>query len=95
MKIYDLNRADVVEKSFDGNFKGNVTAVGFRKHDQLAYTACEDGFLKIFDLRKKGYVKSIKQNKPINCAVMHPNDAEILSGDEGGNFRIWDIGNQK
>ena len=22
---------------------------------------------------------------------MHPNDIQILSGDEGGDFRIWDI----
>jgi WD40 repeat protein len=34
----------------------------------------------------------MKQNKPINCAVFHPNEKEILSGDEGGYFRIWDIG---
>lgn len=75
MKIYDLNRTDTVERSFEGQFKGNVTAVGFRKQDQIAYTACEDGCLKIFDLRKKNQIKTIKQNKPINCAVMHPNEA--------------------
>lgn len=38
-KIYDLNRPDTVQRSFD-TFKGNVTAVGFRKHDQIVYTAC-------------------------------------------------------
>lgn len=80
-KIYDLTRPDTVERSFDGYFKGNVTAVGFRKHDQIVYTGCEDGFLRIFDLRKKGQIRTLKQNKPINCAVMHPNDVEILSGD--------------
>ncbi len=40
MKIYDLNKIEVFQKPFDGHFKGNVTAVGFRKHDQLTYTAC-------------------------------------------------------
>lgn len=61
-------------------------------HDKLIYTSCEDGYLKIFDLRDKKKAKEMKQNKPINCAVFHPNDKEILSGDEGGYFRVWDIG---
>ena len=95
MKIYDLNRNDTVDDAYNKEFKGNVTGVGFRQHDQMAYTSCEDGFLRIFDLRKKRPAKSIKQNKPINCAVMHPNGAEILSGDEAGYFRIWDLSQEK
>ncbi len=38
-KIYDLTRPDTIQRSFDC-FKGNVTAVGFRKHDQIVYTGC-------------------------------------------------------
>ena len=38
-KIYDLNYPDKVQKSIDC-FKGNVTAVGFRKHDNILYTGC-------------------------------------------------------
>lgn len=73
-KIYDLMKPDTVEISYDSYFKGNVTAVGFRKQDKIIYTACEDGYLRIFDLKKKGQaVRILKQNKPINCAVMHPN----------------------
>jgi hypothetical protein len=34
----------------------------------------------------------MKQNRPINCAVFHPNEGDILSGDEGGYFRIWNVG---
>jgi WD40 repeat protein len=39
-RIYDLTKPDTLEHSFDGFFKGNVTAVGFRKNDKLIYTAC-------------------------------------------------------
>jgi WD40 repeat protein len=60
-KIYDLNKPDTVEHSFDGIFKGNVTSVGFRKHDKVIYTACEDGALRMFDLRKKGQIRTLKQ----------------------------------
>lgn len=31
-KIYDLNKQDTIDNTLDGYFKGNVTAVGFRKH---------------------------------------------------------------
>lgn len=73
VKIYDLNRTDYIERNLDGIFKGNVTAVGFHKHDQLVYTACEDGNIRIYDMRSKEVARVLKQNKPINCAVMYPN----------------------
>ena len=60
-------------------------------HDKIMYTSCEDGHIKIFDLRDKKKAKDIKQNKPINCVVFHPNDKQILSGDEAGVLRIIDI----
>lgn len=49
--------------------------------------------MRIFDQRKKGQIRKLKQNKPVNCAVMHPNDVEILAGDEGGFFKLWDLAN--
>ena len=59
VKIYDLDRANgPPEKTLDSsNFKGNVTSVGFRNHDRIVYTSCEDGYLKIFDLRGKNLKK--------------------------------------
>lgn len=74
-KIYDLGKPDTIDHSLDGYFKGNVTAVGFRKHEKIIYTGCEDGILRIFDIRKKGQIRTLKHNKSINCAMMHPNDA--------------------
>jgi hypothetical protein len=40
VKIYDLNKPENPIKSFDNDFKGNVTAVGFKKGDKCIYTAC-------------------------------------------------------
>jgi hypothetical protein len=58
VKIFDLNRQNVTEKVFDSTqFKGNVTAVGFRSHDKIIYTGCEDGYIKVFDLRGKNTKK--------------------------------------
>lgn len=74
VKIYDLNKPQQPFRSFDNEFKGNVTSVGcFWKQDKLFYTGCEDGYLKVFDMNTKTLAKSIKHNKPINCAALHPN----------------------
>lgn len=59
VKIFDLNRpTQGPERVFDSShFKGNVTSVGFRTHDRIMYTSCEDGCIKIFDLRDKKKAK--------------------------------------
>jgi target of rapamycin complex subunit LST8 len=31
----------------------------------------------------------------INCAVLHPNGAEIIFGDQNGEIKIWDLELQK
>ena len=74
VKIIDLTKPETPIRSYDNDFKGNVTAVGcFRREDNIIYTACEDGGLGIFDLKTKNVVKMHRNNKPINCAALHPN----------------------
>jgi WD40 repeat protein len=74
VKVYDLSKPEQPTRSFDNDFKGNVTAVGcFWKQEKYIYTACEDGYLRVFDIRSKNMAKSIKHNKPISCAALHPN----------------------
>lgn len=31
----------------------------------------------------------------INCAVLHPNGAEIIFGDQNGEIKVWDLELQK
>jgi G protein beta subunit-like protein len=92
VKIIDIAKPENPQRSFDTIFKGNVTAVGcFSKIDKAIYTACEDGGLRIFDLRAKNVVKEHKNSKPINCAALHPNESSIVFGDEGGVVTKWDL----
>ena len=53
VKIYDLNKSDTILSTYDSQFKGNVTAVGFKNHGKEIFTSCEDGFVKIFDMKTK------------------------------------------
>ena len=40
LKVYDLNKNDTIYRSFDNQFKGNVTSVGFKNHSKEVYTSC-------------------------------------------------------
>ena len=92
VKIIDITKPNNPIRSIDNNFKGNVTAVGYLGNDdKLIYTTCDDGGVRIFDLKVKNIVKQYKNSKPINCAVVAPNKGSILFGDEGGVVTKWDL----
>lgn len=92
VKIIDITKPNTPVRSFETNFKGNVNAVGcFKKEDKLIYTACQDGGLRIFDIKSKHVVKEHKSTKPINCAALHPNEGSLVFGHEGGGITKWDL----
>ena len=74
--------------SFDGH-TGNVSAIGFERDGKWMYSASEDGTLKIWDLRASGSQRKFDAGAPVNSAALHPNQAEIISGQQNGTVRIW------
>lgn len=77
-------------RSFD-NFNGNVTSIGFQKDCKWIHTACEDGSIKILDLRKKTEARCFKTESAINTSVLHPNEVELISGDQSGSLKVFDL----
>lgn len=77
-------------RSFD-NFNGNVTSIGFQKDCKWIHTACEDGSIKILDLRKRTEARCFKTDKAINTSVLHPNEVELISGDQSGTLKVFDL----
>lgn len=58
VKIIDIVKPNNPIRSIDGSFKGNVNAVGYLgNEDKMIYTACDDGGIRIFDLKAKNVVK--------------------------------------
>lgn len=37
----------------------------------------------------------MKTERPINASVLHPNEVEIISGDEGGTLKVYDLTKDK
>ena len=63
-----------------------------RKDNKWFFTASEDGTLRIFDFKMTGFMrKQDNDGVSINAATLHPNQAEIIFGDQNGRVRIWDL----
>mmetsp|Transcript_14524 Transcript_14524/g.26054 ORF Transcript_14524/g.26054 Transcript_14524/m.26054 type:complete len:309 (+) Transcript_14524:104-1030(+) len=71
--------------------KSNVTSVGFRKDGRWLFSASEDGSIKIWDHRTANAQLQYQGKAAINCAVLHPNQAQIFAADQAGNVIVWDL----
>jgi G protein beta subunit-like protein len=72
-----------------------VTCIGFQKEVRYLFSGSEDGTVKIFDLRGPNASCSFDCKAPVNSVVHHPSRAEIISGDQNGVIRVWDLGTSK
>jgi len=70
---------------------GNVTAVGFQCDAKWMYTGSEDKMIRIWDLRAPRWQRQYECQAPVNCVALHPNQTELISGDQNGNVRVWDL----
>eukprot|EP01101_Sappina_pedata_P006708 TRINITY_DN3411_c0_g1_i1.p1 TRINITY_DN3411_c0_g1~~TRINITY_DN3411_c0_g1_i1.p1 ORF type:complete len:316 (+),score=108.09 TRINITY_DN3411_c0_g1_i1:27-950(+) len=76
--------------SFDGH-TSNVTSIGFQRDGKWMYSCSEDGFIKVWDLRATGCQREYQVGAPVNTLTLHPNQAELISGDQNGNIKVWDL----
>jgi G protein beta subunit-like protein len=72
-----------------------VTSLGFQRDVRYLYSGSEDGTVKIFDLRSPQASCSFDCKAPVNSVVHHPSRPEIISGDQNGVIRVWDLGTSK
>ncbi|OAD75480.1 hypothetical protein PHYBLDRAFT_38463 [Phycomyces blakesleeanus NRRL 1555(-)] len=94
VKLYDINSTNGNPFVTFGEHTGNVTATGFHGEGRWMYTASEDGHLKIWDTRAGRtpvLTRNFDNGAPINDAVMHANQGELITCDQNGSVKIWDL----
>lgn len=77
--------------TFDGH-TGNVTSLAWHCDAKWLVTGSEDGTLKIWDTRTSRPQRIYDHRNPVNDVVVHPNQGELISCDQGGSVKVWDLG---
>jgi target of rapamycin complex subunit LST8 len=91
INIYDINSSDDRPLvSYEG-FTSNVTTIGFQKDRRWLYACSEDGTLRVWDPRTNTTSRKYDCGSSVNSVVLHPNETELISGDQNGAVRIWDL----
>jgi len=91
VRLFDVNSQNASPVlSFDEH-KQNVTGIGFQREGKWMYTASEDGLVKIWDMRAKGAQKEYNAHSAVNTVTLHPNQREIIIGDQSGRVLVWDL----
>ncbi|XP_054270856.1 target of rapamycin complex subunit lst8 [Macrosteles quadrilineatus] len=93
IRMYDLSSSNpnpVI--NYDGVSK-NVTGVGFQEEGKWMYTGGEDCSARIWDLRSRNLQcqRIFQVSAPVNCVCLHPNQAELVVGDQSGVIHLWDL----
>lgn len=89
--LYDINSADDRPLvTFEG-YTSNVMTVGFQKDRRWLYSCSEDGSLRIWDPRTNHVTRKYDCGSAVNTVALHPSETELISGDQSGIVRIWDL----
>jgi G protein beta subunit-like protein len=91
LNIFDVNSHDdrpII--SYDGH-SNNIMNVGLQKDSRWIYSCSEDGSIRIWDPRSNVTARKYDCNGAVNSVALHPNEAEIISGDQNGVLKIWDL----
>ena len=90
-KISPASTANIQAKNVLQGHRGNVTSVAFSLSSSWLLSASTDGTLRIWDLASLTCQREISNRAGINRAVLHPNEIEVITADEGGLIKVWDL----
>ncbi|TFK29801.1 WD40 repeat-like protein [Coprinopsis marcescibilis] len=76
--------------TFDGHTM-NICAVAFHSEGKWLVTGSEDGTIKIWDLRTSSIHRTYDNGAPVNDVIIHPNQGELISCDQAGSIKQWDL----
>lgn len=89
--IYDVNSShESALMSLEGHSQ-NVTGLGFQRDGKWVYSCSEDGTMKVWDMRTGSAHVSIDTRSSLNTISLHPRETELITGDQNGCVKIWDM----
>ena len=70
----------------------NVTALAYSSMGKWIVSGSEDCTVKVWDTRSSQVQRNYEHEAPVNDVVIHPNQGELISCDQAGTVKIWDLG---
>ncbi len=89
--LFEASTANVQAKNVLQGHRGNVTSVVFSPTSSWLLSASTDGTLRIWQLYTLTCQREISNRAGINRAILHPNEIEVITGDEAGLIKVWDL----
>lgn len=83
--------ANIQAKNILQGHTANITSIVFQSSCQWLFTASTDGTIRISDFPGLKCQKEFTNKAGINKAVLHPNQVEILIGDDAGYVKVLDL----
>ena len=95
IRLHALDKLDSPATLFEGGHSHNVTSISFQSDSKWFVTTGEDGKLRIWDFRAKGYQLGLTNGSAINCGSIHPNQGTVVFGDQDGFVNYFDLAANK
>jgi len=97
IRMADLTSSNL---NFVVNYEGiskNVMAVGCQEDGKWMYSGGEDCSARIWDLKMRNLScqRAFQTNAPVNAACLHPNQQELIVGDQSGVVHRWNLKNDQ
>jgi G protein beta subunit-like protein len=91
ISMFDLmGSSDSPSQKYEGH-TNNVTSLGFQRDGKWFYSASEDGTVSIWDTRSPTRQRTYDCNSAVNSVTLNPNQVELITGDQSGTIRVWDL----
>ncbi|ODN90172.1 G protein beta subunit-like [Cryptococcus wingfieldii CBS 7118] len=91
VRIWDISSmSNTPIASLEGH-SGNVVALAYSALGKWIVTGGEDGCVKVWDTRTAQTQRMYTHDCPVNDVVIHPNQGELISCDQSGSVKIWDL----
>merc|ERR1719436_242804 len=98
IRMFDLTSGNLNPVvNYEGGISKNVMTVGFQEDGRWMFTGGEDCSARIWDLKmwNLSCQKMFQANFPVNCVCLHPNQQELVVGDQSGVIHIWNLQNDQ
>lgn len=89
--LYDMNSNDEKPLRIYEGHTGNVTGIGFEKDLKWIFSCSEDGSIRIWDIRSDRQLRVYNCGCAVNTAFLSPHETVIISGDQNGFVKVWDL----